>query len=128
MRFRPLTSTGDMRPVGYASEMWTDTDAVAAAVRSRMDLAVGEWWEDETVGFELPDFLMRGIRGNADCQMMVNYILAYIQKTPGVVGISSATYKVVGRECYIDLTVETEFGGFVERRLNLDELLSAVSG
>lgn len=127
MRFRTLDENGDMKPIRYAEDMLTDADAVGAAVKSRMDLGAGEWWEDESIGFEVPNFLLEGLRGGRDCRMLVNYIIAFIQRTPGVTAITAANYVINNRECTVNLTIETEYGTSVERRLNLYELLSALS-
>ena len=127
MRYRPFDETGDMIPIQTASQMLEDSDAVAAAVKSRVELGIGEWWEDETLGFEVPEFLFEGIRGDDGCAMLVNYIVAYIVKTEGVASLANYSYRRNRRNLTASIAVTTIYGDEIEGSVDLNELQAALS-
>ena len=80
MRCRPVSDEGDMVPVLRGDQMLTETDAVAGAMYSRLKFNHGEWWEDRSIGFSVPRFLIEGLRGGNTAQTLMGYISAYILK------------------------------------------------
>ena len=126
MKFLPTDEFGDMVPVKSKAELLTDADAVSAAINSRLGLTYGEWWEDRTIGFEVPRFLVDRIT-EASIPMLVNYVAAYVLQTQGVTDIASSDYNFYDRELMIMLTVNTEFGETAESEVGMDELLSATT-
>ena len=127
MKFRALDENGDMTPAQFTSQLLTDADAVAAAIDSRMRFYYGEWWEDETLGFRVPAFLMYGLRDRNRGQTLIGYINAYILNTPGATTIASSDYSIANREFACNITVNTEYGETAEGSVTMDELLQAVS-
>lgn len=87
MLCRPLDADDDMRPVGNKNQMLSGKEAVLKAVKSRLHLLLGEWWENENLGFVVPSLIYEGIRTEEGRTMLVNYITAYIAQTPGVVAV-----------------------------------------
>ena len=83
MRVRPEDSNGDMMPVSQNSDMIEGSKAVAQIVKDRILLYRGEWWEDETLGFQLPQFLADTVRKN-DVGLLGKYITSYVASTFGV--------------------------------------------
>jgi len=127
MRYRPVSENGDMRPVYNQEQMLTGTDAVAAAVKSRLELHRGDWWEDETLGLAIPEFLASGIRTEYGCETLLHYLAAYVLKTEGVESLKSSSYVLKNRVLTANIAVQSEFGGTVERRVDLNELLASLS-
>ena len=125
MKFRPVDEYGDMLPMRIPSQLLEDTDAVAAAVESRMKLGYGEWWEDETLGFQVPTFLIEGVRGDEKSRMLVNYMIAYMVKTKGVTSVNYYNWKREKRKLTVNVNLATEFGGEVEGSVDLNELLGS---
>lgn len=128
MRCRPVDEYGDMMPVQYASQMLEEAHAVAAAVNSRMTFFKGDWWEDRTVGFSVPDFLITGLKGETGAQMLLNYIVAYILQTEGVLRVERSSYHVSRRHMSCNIAVKTIYGEVVEGSVGMDELLGAIPG
>lgn len=60
MLCRPIDTDGDMTPVGASSQMLSGAQAVAEAVKSRLHLLLGEWWEDTSLGFVVPRLVFEG--------------------------------------------------------------------
>lgn len=128
MKMRPWGEDGDMIPVQNASQMWKDTDAVEGAVNSRLVFNHGDWWEDEELGFEVPRFLLAGLRGsNQTTAMLINYIVAYIRQTEGVRDIESFGYSFENRTLTMDIGINTIYGEDLGRSVNISELLSTLS-
>ena len=127
MRCRPLDEYGDMVPVKTIDDMWEGKQAVSQAIRSRIRMVLGEWWEDETLGFEVPRFLIEGMKEN-NLNMLVGYVAAYILETKGVASIEHQEYIYAGRQLAMLFTVRTDNGETAEGSVDMYELLSAVSG
>ena len=124
---RPTDAYRDMAPVSFKSDMLSGADAINKAIQSRLGMLYGEWWEDETLGFQVPAFLMEGIR-DRQVDMLVDYIVSYIVETKGVTSINSQDYSLEGHDLSVDVSVNTTEGGTVEGSVMMDELLAAVSG
>lgn len=53
MRYRKLDSQGDHTFGGSKLDYFTETEAVAQAIKTKLLLLEGEWWEDLELGFPL---------------------------------------------------------------------------
>jgi len=122
MIVRPVNENGDMMPISYLSEMLTGAKAVAQVVKQRLLFYFGEWWEDEELGFRIPQFLADGVRVE-NMQMLEKYISSYIAGTEGVGSVEDAQIEVEGRElvysCVISVGEEVE-----EVEVTLDGILA----
>ena len=107
MTFRTLSDSSDMRPILASTDLESGIQAIASAVYSRLNLFKGEWWEDRTLGFALPDFLIEGVRTVSDAQTLANYITAYIATTPGVTSVTDIQY-TLAREMTYSCTVHSD--------------------
>lgn len=111
MIVRPTDQNGDMIPIAYASQMLTKAEAVAQVVKQRLLFYFGEWWEDESAGFRLPQFLADGIR-RENWEMLAKYVSSYVAGTEGVAGVSGTSVTLDGRKmvysCVIHVGEETE--------------------
>ena len=83
MVVRPVDSDGDMMPVQNLDQLLSGTPAVAQIIHDRLKFLYGEWWEDETLGFQVPKFLVDNVRFN-ETGMLEMYISDYIASTEGV--------------------------------------------
>ena len=120
---RPVDKYGDMMPIAYSGQMLTKGEAVAQVVRQRLLLYYGEWWEDESIGFRVPQFLSDGIR-QENLEMLVKYISSYVSTTEGVTAVDGASIVMDGRRmfysCVIHIGEETE-----QVEVELDGVLSS---
>lgn len=126
MLCRPLDMDDDMQPVGSQRQMLSGKEAVLEAVKSRLHLLLGEWWENENLGFVVPRLIYEGIRTGEGRTMLVNYITAYIAQTPGVVAVRDVAGAVEGRALTYTCTIVTEYGE-IEGSVSSDALYVAVS-
>lgn len=91
---RPLGSPkgidphGDWMPIQSKKQMLNDARGVAQIVAMRLSLNYGEWWEDETLGFRVPEFLAATAKQN-DLDMLSKYTASYISDSYGVAGLAN---------------------------------------
>ncbi len=126
MLCRPIDQDGDMTPVGAASQMVSGAQAVLEAVKSRLHLLLGEWWEDTSLGFVVPQLIFEGVRSEEGRTMLANYITAYIADTEGVTAVKDVTTKTEGRAMSYSCTVVTAYGE-IEGSVSSDALYVAIS-
>ena len=107
MIVRPIDENGDMMPIAYASQMLEGGEAVAQVARQRLELYYGEWWEDETAGFRIPEFLASGVR-KENLELMEKYISSYVKRTEGVDNISDTSVTYLNREMTYSGVIHTE--------------------
>lgn len=124
--YRTLDDNGDMIPIATQAQMLTGVEAVMAAVVSRLRLLAGEWWEDESLGFQVPEFLFQGVRQANGRDMLASYITAYILETEGVESVQDVSTEMDGTKMIYHCTVVTEYGTS-EGRVDQDVLLRAIS-
>jgi len=83
MIVRPLDENGDMTPIYNVNQMIEGSEAVAQVIDLRLAFLYGEWWEDETLGFRVPEFLVGNAR-SGDVDLLAEYIASYVSNTEGV--------------------------------------------
>lgn len=88
MKIRPVDRDGDMMPIQYTDQLLDDADAVAQLVRDRISLLYGEWWEDEEIGFRIPEMFISNVR-RGHVGMLEQYVSQYIAGTAGVQKVSN---------------------------------------
>ena len=126
MLCRPIDTDGDMTPVGASSQMLSGAQSVAEAVKSRLHLLLGEWWEDTSLGFVVPRLVFEGVRSEEGRTMLANYITAYIADTEGVTAVKDVSTKLDGRAMSYQCTVVTAYGE-IEGSVSSDALYVAIS-
>jgi len=122
MKVRPLVDpNGDMVPVRNLRQMLEGPEAVAQIIAMRIGLNRGEWWEDESIGFQIPDFLAETAR-QSDLNLLAKYISSFVSVSEGVTGISNISVEYENHRMVYKCTVTTE-GGSQNVEVNLDGLL-----
>lgn len=122
MKVRPLVDpNGDMVPVRNLRQMLEGPEAVAQIIAMRIGLNRGEWWEDESIGFQIPDFLAETVR-QSDLNLLAKYISSFVSVSEGVTGISNISVEYENHRMVYKCTVTTE-GGSQNVEVNLDGLL-----
>jgi len=109
MRVRPENAEGDMMPVQSDSQMLTNESAIVQIVKDRLTFYRGEWWEDETLGVRIPDFLVDTVR-RSDVDILGKYITSYIAETEGVTGITNVSVDYNRRVLTYRCMIQTDFG------------------
>ena len=122
MRTRPLGPDGDFVPVYSLSQMASGSDAVRQVVDLRLRLNRGEWWEDEEIGFQVPEFLTESAR-SGDVDLLSKYVSMYISQTMGVRAIEDVLATFSGHDMTYTCVVLTEDGTSENVEVNINGLL-----
>jgi hypothetical protein len=130
MRYRKLDINDDYT-LGKRDEMYFDTNAVAQAVKTRLLLLLGEWWENPDDGTPLFERIL-GQRFPLDApQTEVDLILSErINATLGVTDITSFDSGInpETREYYADIVIRTIYDTEFQIRLSSgDGLLDIIT-
>ena len=110
MIMRPVNASGDILPVLASSDMVKGAAAVALLVRDRLDLLVGDWWENPEKGNSILQMMKESRLTGADQQALGTYLSSYIREMDGVQDIRDVSFSVVGRRFSFSCTVLTEDG------------------
>lgn len=124
MRCRPVDEYGDWYPISSQKEMIEGAVAVALAVDARLGLPRGEWWEDENLGFQLPEMMIKTLKIN-DVPVAAAYISTYIKATPGVISVSDVQFETSDLRMSYSCTIQTRDGS-AEVEVSENELLPAI--
>lgn len=110
MQYRRLDADGDMLPAIQKYPPLQDSEAVAAAIRTRLLSFYGEWWEDETDG--IPVEILFGQMTEDNRVVADALIRDRVAGTEGVNEVLAVEIEDVSapRQRRIRITVETEFG------------------
>jgi hypothetical protein len=110
MRYRRLDSSWDYCFGRGVKDYMTGVEAVAQAIKSRLLLLYGEWWEDTTDGLPLFQRIL-GVPGTPDNKEAIDLIVRdRISGTTGVVSILGYDSNFEKRKYTFKATVETLYG------------------
>ena len=110
MIHRPMDDTGDILPVLSSAGLLKGAASVARLVRERLELLVGEWWENPEWGNEILDLLQESRLTETDQQTLATYLTSYIRETPGVDDVRDVSFSVEDRQFRYTCTVDTGDG------------------
>ena len=110
MRIRPVDQNGDVLPVLHVSEMVSGASAVARLAEDRLNLLVGDWWENPAWGNEIIRMLQEGRLTEADGQTLSTYLSSYVRETTGVLDVRDERWNLTGSRFSWSCTALTEYG------------------
>ena len=109
MRIRPVDQNGDVLPVLHVSEMVSGAPAVARLAEDRLNLLVGDWWENPAWGNEILRMLQEGRLTEADAQTLSTYLSSYVRKTSGVLDVRDERWNLASGRFSWSCTALTEY-------------------
>ncbi len=113
MKYRKLDSNGDYVFGQNEDDFLTDAPAVAQAVKTRLKLMLGEWWEQTDDGVPYLESIL-GQFSNEQTQAAAQYLITKcVLDTPGVQSIVETEItsgKARERTLSIRLTIQTIYG------------------
>ena len=112
MLFRPCDSQGDMIPIARKGQLFCGSDAVTEAIKSRMRLHRGEWFEDNDIGSPVLDLLTKGKVTEDQMGVIAHQIVGYISETTGVKSVQSSqpSYNRIYRTMTLPCTITPTSG------------------
>lgn len=106
MRYRELDQNGDMTFGGNSKNFLKGLPAVVQAIKTRIKLLKGEWWENSEEGFPL----FQDVLGKYDELKIRTGIVERIQQTPGVLSVSNVEIIFKNRKLNFNCNVSTIYG------------------
>ncbi len=88
----------------------TDTDAVAQAIRTRLSLFAGEWWEDLNLGLPVFQSILGQLASKQGMAAMTLAVQQNIEGAPYVTGVRDVQVAFVNGRLSITATAYTQFG------------------
>lgn len=115
MIYRRLDANGDYVFGQSGQDFLNAVDAVGQAIKTRLWLLYGEWWEDTTDGLPLWQDIMGGRGSDTNLRIIDGIIKTRILGTLNVTGITkfSSTFNRDTRAYTFQATVDTAFGKVV---------------
>lgn len=110
MLYRKLDASGDRIRGHGSSDFISDSSAVAQAIKTRLLLFLGEWWENTEDGTAFFEYIAGKTATAKNREMAELVIRERITKTRGVASISSFSFEALRNTVYIDCTVNTIYG------------------
>ena len=118
---RPLVN-GDWTPIHSLDQMIRGKEAVGQIVDLRLRFYYGDWWEDRTLGFRIPEFLTKNVR-SGEVSLLANYIASYVSDTEGVRGVTDVQVEKTGHNLYVGLAAKTNEGKNITVEVDLSGIL-----
>ena len=110
MLLRPVDASGDILPVLSTSVLVSDPESVVLLVQDRLNLLVGEWWENPAWGCEIFDMIRSGRITESDVSSLASYLSSYVAATSGVQSVKDVHTAVSGRRFTYSCCVLTQHG------------------
>jgi hypothetical protein len=111
-------------PVFDPSANLLDTDAVAQAILTRLNLFLGEWWENLLLGLPVFQSILGQLGSQQGLAAMTLAVQQNIEGAPYVTSVASVEVKFVNGQLSIKAVAQTQFGTAV---INMAPAISAAS-
>lgn len=113
MKYRALTASGDYQYGQNLEGFLEGADAVAQAIKTTLQLWLGEWWEDTSQGVPYLQHIL-GVSGTPHSVHGAEMLIQdAILNVPGVQQITYFTLKTSpGRKYSFSADVQTQYGTF----------------
>lgn len=110
MKYRKLDHNDDYTFGQNQDDFLTEAEAVAQAIKTRLRLFLGEWWEQTDDGVPYFEAIL-GQFNSDQSSLAAEYLIGKrIKETPYVTNIKEIKTKTKGRSLTIEAIVETAFG------------------
>lgn len=110
MIIRPVDNQGDILPVLSYSALLSDAPAVAKLIEDRLNMFIGEWWENPSWGNQILEMLKESRLTESDALAISNYLTEYIRSIQDVEDVRKIKYSVNGRQYSYSCNVLTVYG------------------
>ena len=110
MKYRKLDNNGDYSFGSGFSDFVSDKNAIAQAIKTKILLFYGEWWEQIDDGIPMFQSIL-GAYDTETVKLASNRLMIdRIRQVDGVTDVSEAKTNVIGRKLYLSYRVDTIYG------------------
>lgn len=110
MKYRKLDSNGDYTFGNNNADYVTDLDAVVQAIRTKILLFYGEWWEDIGIGIPMFQSLIGQVNPEGLKQSATLLLTKRIQELNEVTSVNNIDLKIEKRTISFSADVDTVYG------------------
>ena len=109
MKYRKLDENGDYS-FGNNSFDYIDADnAIAQAIKTKLQLFYGEWWEDISLGLPMFQSILGQVSNENLRRTVILLCAEQIQNVEGVSSVDSIDVAISARKLTLDIDVTTEY-------------------
>lgn len=120
MKYRKLGKDGDYVFGNNSSDYIEKDDAIAQAIKTKLYLFYGEWWEDISIGLPMFQSILGQVSNSNLRQTVILLCAEQINKVAGVTNVDSISVDISARKLSLTIDVTTENGTTVTLEVDLN--------
>ncbi len=119
MKYRRLDENGDYSFGNNSLDYIEDNDAIIQAIKTKLYLFYGEWWEDISLGLPMFQSILGQVSNENLRRTVILLCAEQIQSVEGVSSVDSIVVGISARKLTLDIDVTTSYGTSVNTEVEL---------
>lgn len=120
MKYRKLDENGDYVFGNNSYDYIEKDEAIAQAIKTKLYLFYGEWWEDISLGLPMFQSILGQVSNNNLRQTVILLCAEQISLVEGVISVDSISVDISARKLGLTIDVTTENGTTVNLEVELN--------
>ncbi len=120
MKYRKLDENGDYAFGNNSYDYIEKDEAIAQAIKTKLYLFYGEWWEDISLGLPMFQSILGQVSNNNLRQTVILLCAEQINLVEGVTSVDSISVDISARKLGLTIDVTTENGTTVNLEVELN--------
>lgn len=120
MKYRKLDENGDYVFGNNSHDYIEKDEAIAQAIKTKLYLFYGEWWEDISLGLPMFQSILGQVSNNNLRQTVILLCAEQINLVEGVTSVDSISVDISARKLGLTIDVTTENGTTVNLEVELN--------
>lgn len=120
MKYRKLDENGDYTFGNNSFDYIENDEAIAQAIKTKLYLFYGEWWEDISLGLPMFQSILGQVSNNNLRQTVILLCAEQINLVEGVTSVDSISVDISARKLGLTIDVTTENGTTVNLEVELN--------
>lgn len=120
MKYRKLDENGDYVFGNNSYDYIEKDEAIAQAIKTKLYLFYGEWWEDISLGLPMFQSILGQVSNNNLRQTVILLCAEQINLVEGVTSVDSISVDISARKLGLTIGVTTENGTTVNLEVELN--------
>lgn len=120
MKYRKLDENGDYVFGNNSYDYIEKDEAIAQAIKTKLYLFYGEWWEDISLGLPMFQSILGQVSNNNLRQTVILLCAEQINSVEGVISVDSISVDISARKLGLTIDVTTENGTTINLEVELN--------
>lgn len=120
MKYRKLDENGDYTFGNNSYDYIEKDEAIAQAIKTKLYLFYGEWWEDISLGLPMFQSILGQVSNNNLRQTVILLCAEQISLVEGVTSVDSISVDISARKLGLTIDVTTENGTTINLEVELN--------